>query len=746
MKLSGVIEDVVYKNSANGYTVLNIDVEGILVTCVGKSANINEGEFVELEGEYTKSNKYGEQFSFSNIKISDPVTADGIIRYLSSGLIKGVGPVTAEAIVKKFGKDTLSIIEFSPERLTEVRGVSENKAQMIGEAFSEIKNMQRAIMFLQDRGITTNMAVKLFNIYNQQTVDVISQNPYKLIEDIDGVGFLTADRIASNLGVAPNSEFRVRAAILHTLKEAADKGGNTFLFQGDLCGQVLSLINLEVESGQVLVNNVLENLSMDNVIKQFESKGRPVVMLSRMHFMENAVAKKLTTLNANGDGTIIDLSAEIELYEKQNKITLHSDQKEAVTMAVNCPVSVITGGPGTGKTTIIKCILNFLKAQGKQIYLLAPTGRAAKRLSQSCGVDASTIHRALEVRHSEDDSNSIFVHNEKNKLPADVIIIDEVSMVDIPLAFYLFRSLKPTCKLILVGDKDQLPSVGAGNVLFDLLKSEVIKSVSLTQIYRQDEDSLIVTNAHLINNGKMPEFNNKSKDFFFEEKGSTEDMLKTVIDLVLYRLPKYTGLESAQIQVLAAMKSGVCGVNNLNQQLQMLINPQSVKKAEIALEHTTYRVGDKVMQMSNNYNRAWFRLEGRYTQEGEGVFNGDMGKIILIDFQTYETTVEFEDGRIVVYPRNEITELSICYATTIHKSQGSEFDVVVIPVVAGSRQIITRNLLYTAVTRAKKIVVLVGSRKNIAYMIHNNYTASRNSMLCEFLKTQKKKADFLYGE
>ena len=745
MKLSGIIEDVVYKNSANGYTVLNIDAEGILVTCVGRSADINEGEFVELVGEYTKSSKYGEQFSFSSIKVSEPVTNDGIVRYLSSGLIKGVGPVTAESIVKKFGKDTLSIIEYTPEKLMEVKGVSRSKAEMIGEAFLEIKNMQRAIMFLQERGMTTNMAVKIFNIYNQQTIDMISQNPYKLIEDIDGVGFLTADKIASNLGVSPNSEFRVRAAILHSLKEAAEKGGNTFLFKGELCGQVLSLISLEVESGSILIDKVLESMEMDNVIKQFESKGRSVVCLERMHFLENAVAKKLSILNSN-DSDDVDVAAEIEFYEKQNKITLHADQKEAVALAVNSPISVITGGPGTGKTTIIKCILNLLKSQSKAIYLLAPTGRAAKRLSQSCDMEASTIHRALEVRHSEDGGGNIFVHNEKNKLPADVVIIDEVSMVDVTLAYYLLRALRPTCKVILVGDKDQLPSVGAGNVLHDILKSDVIKSVSLSQIYRQDEDSLIVTNAHLINSGKMPEFNNKSRDFFFEEKGSAEDMLKTVEELVLYRLPKHTGLEASQIQVLAAMKSGMCGVNNLNSRLQSLINPQSAKKAEIVLEHTTYRVGDKVMQMSNNYNRAWFKITGRHTQEGEGVFNGDMGKILMIDFQTQETTIEFEDGRVSVYPRSEVTELSICYATTIHKSQGSEFDVVVIPIIAGSKQIITRNLLYTAVTRAKKIVVLVGSRKNIGYMIYNNYTTSRNSMLCEFLKTQKKRADFLYGK
>ncbi len=744
MKIEGNIEDIIFHNSDNGYTVLNIDNKGILTTCVGKIANPSEGTYLELDGEFVKNGKYGEQFAFSSARVSTPKSVEGIKRYLSSGLIKGIGPVTAEAIVEKFGEDTLEIIELNPEKLASVRGVSLNKAINIGESYNEIKNMQKVIMFLQDYNLTTNMSIKIYNTYGDKTIDIMSKNPYKLIEDIDGVGFLTADKIAVSMGLSIDSEFRVRAGILHCLKDTSEKGGNTYLPRDELFEMSNTL--LRIESGfDILFDRALEGLTIDSVVKCFESRGKEIVMLTNFYKVEQAVAKKINLLNITNEVVDINIDSEIEDFERVNKITLHEEQKKAISMAVSKHISVITGGPGTGKTTIVKCILKILKQNSNKILLLAPTGRAAKRLSESCGENASTIHRALEVNF-KDDNKSFFTYNASNKLPAEVVIVDEMSMVDVTLMNYLMQALSNNCKVVLVGDKDQLPSVGAGNVLHDILASEKVPYVQLTQIFRQDEKSLIVSNAHLINEGKMPNLTNKSTDFFFEERTDGFDMLNTVVDLVTERLPAYSKVDPINIQVLAPMKSGICGVNRLNAELQEKINPPSLRKNEIRLDVQIFREGDKVMQICNNYEREWARRgEDGFFVEGKGVFNGDMGRITKIDFQTGETTVYFDDDRIATYPRNEITDLQICYATTIHKSQGSEFDVVVMPIVSGAGSIVTRNLLYTGVTRAKKLVVLVGSKKNVARMVYNNFIANRYSMLCEFIKQQSKKLDILYN-
>lgn len=744
MRIEGNIEDIIFHNSDNGYTVLNIDYEGELLTCVGKIANPSEGEYLELEGEFVKNGKYGNQFAFSQARISSPKSIEGIKRYLASGLIKGIGPVTAEAIVEKFREDTLSVIELNPERLAEVRGVSINKAISIGQYFNEIKNMQRVIMFLQDYNLTTNMSIKIFNIYGDKAIEILSQNPYKLVEDIDGIGFLTADKIAVSMGLARDSEFRVRAGILHCLKDSSEKSGNTYLPKLELFEMTNNLLNIR-EGFDILFDRAIESLVIDTTIKDFASRGESVIMLTSFYKTEQAVAKKINLLNITNENIDENVDSEIAEFERVNKITLHDQQKKAVAMAVSKHISVITGGPGTGKTTIIKCILKILKENSNKIMLLAPTGRAAKRLSESCGEQASTIHRALEVNF-KDDNKSFFTYNSKNKLPVDVVIVDEMSMVDVTLMNYLMQALSNNCKVILVGDKDQLPSVGAGNVLHDILVSEKVPYVMLTHIFRQDEKSLIVSNAHLINEGKIPNLSNKSTDFFFEEKNDNYDMLNTVVELVTERLPNYTGVDPINIQVLAPMRSGVCGVNRLNAELQEKINPPSLRKNEIKLDIQLFREGDKVMQICNNYEREWHkRGEDGFFFEGKGVFNGDMGTITKIDFQTGETTVYFDDDRISTYPRNEITDLQICYATTIHKSQGSEFDVVVMPIVAGAGSIITRNLLYTGVTRAKKLVVLVGSKKNIARMVYNNFIANRYSMLSEFIKKQSKMMDIMYN-
>ena len=744
MKIEGNVEDIIFHNSDNGYTVLNIDYQGVLTTCVGKTANPLEGQYLELEGEFVKNGRYGDQFAFSCCRASSPKSIEGIKRYLASGLIKGIGPVTAEAIVERFGEDTLEVIELNPQKLAEVRGVSITKAMSIGQSYNEIKNMQRVIMFLQDYNLTTNMSIKIFNTYGEKTIDIMSKNPYKLIEDIDGVGFLTADKIAISMGLSLDSEFRVRAGILHCLKDSSEKNGNTYLPKQELFNMTNTLLNIKSQY-DILFERAIESLVIDSTVKDFVSQGKEIVMLTSFYKTEQAVAKKINLLNITNEIVDINVDGEISEFERVNKITLHEEQKKAISMAVSKHICVITGGPGTGKTTIIKCILKILKEQTNKIMLLAPTGRAAKRLSESCGENASTIHRALEVNF-KDDNKSFFTYNAKNKLPADVVIVDEVSMVDVSLMNYLMQALSNSCKLVLVGDKDQLPSVGAGNVLHDILQSEKVPYVMLTQIFRQDEKSLIVSNAHAINQGKMPNLTNKSTDFFFEEKTDGLDMLNTVVELVTERLPAYAKIDPTNIQVLAPMRTGICGVNRLNAELQEKINPQTLRKNEIRLDVQIFREGDKVMQICNNYDRTWAkRGEDGFFFEGKGVFNGDMGKITKIDFQTGETTVYFDDDRISVYPRNEITDLQICYATTIHKSQGSEFDVVVMPIVSGAGSIVTRNLLYTGVTRAKKLVVLVGSKKNIARMVYNNFIANRYSMLCEFIKQQNKKMDILYS-
>lgn len=724
MTLKGIVEEIIYRNTDNGYTVAVINCNDENITAVGKFPQVSQGECVELEGSFTKHNRYGEQFNASKVKIAKPTTKEGIVKYLSSGLIKGVGPVTALSIVSKFGEDTLDIIEFNPQRLTEVRGISERKANEIAEAFNEIRKMQNSVMLMQDYDISTNLAVKIYNTYFDKTELILKENPYKLCEDVDGIGFFTADRIAKKMGISEFSEFRFRAGVLHALKTACDQTGNTYVTKANLESDVCELLKISVET--INANNVLNRLVLDSLIKIFELNGEEVVVLTKYFNTEKIVGYTLNLFNEIYKNTNLDVTDSINFYEQLNKIKMHQNQRDAVSLAINSGVSVITGGPGTGKTTIVKCMLQIFKSLHKSVKLLAPTGRAAKRLSESTGEDASTIHRALVVDFLGGD----FLYNQNNKLPFDVVIVDEVSMVDIQLMFYLTRALKKGTQLVLVGDKDQLPSVGAGNVLADIINSGVISVCELTHIYRQDKDSLIVSNAHLINDCKMPMLNNKSKDFFFEEKTEPSAMLNSVVNLTCARLPKYLNIDSSKIQVLAPMKSGVCGVDNLNKELQDKLNPASLKKPELETEKTIYRLGDRVMQITNNYEREWIKDT---REQGAGVFNGDIGVIDHIEPNTFETTVLFEDGRYAKYNKKDLAELVLSYAITIHKSQGSEFDVVIIPVVAGAPMLLTKNLLYTAVTRAKRMVVLVGTKQNIFRMVKNKSTLTRNTLLKNFL-------------
>ena len=745
MQIEGPIEEIIFRNEQNGYTVFVIDFKTTPVVCVGKLINANIGENLSLEGEYVNNSKYGYQFSFNSYEVVLPTTLSGIEKYLSSGLIKGVGPITAKNIVKHFGKQTFDIIEMSPSSLAEVKNISMKKALEIGDKFKELKKLQNSVMFLQKYNITTNMALKIYDVYGAKTIDIVKNNPYRLVEDIDGIGFLTADKIASSLGIPKNSEYRARAGLLYSLASSVEKTGNTFLPKNMLLSNASTLLELDQDVNKNLFDDALSGLTLDKTVLVMWHHETEIVILSKYYFYETSVAQKITLLNNSQITEKYDLEDEILHFEEKNHILFHEEQKNAIINAINSGVSVITGGPGTGKTTIIKCIIEILKEHKLKFMLLAPTGRAAKRMSDSTGEEAKTIHRALEVASGDLALNSRFVYNENNTFKTNVIIVDEMSMVDVALMNHLCKALPRDCKLILVGDKDQLPSVGAGNVLDDILKSGVITVSMLTKIFRQSDDSLIITNAHLINSGKMPFINNSSKDFFFEEKSDLESIKNSIVDMVVKRLPKYTGLDSNQIQVLAPLKAGVCGISNLNRALQASLNPPSVTKLELPVGENIFRVGDKVMQTTNNYNLVWKKINGFIEEEGEGVFNGDIGFIEMIDFQTNEMVVMFEDGRRCIYPRTDINQLSLAYAITIHKSQGSEFDVVIIPAIAGPSLILTRNLIYTAVTRAKKMVVIVGEQKNLKRMVSNNYTVQRFTLLKDLIISSDKKIKELFN-
>ena len=730
MIIKGIVKDIVYRNEENSYTVFRLDIHGDATMVTGKFPVVTEGEWLELSGKYAMNEKYGVQFVVDSYKLATPSSLEGIVKYLSSGLLPGVGPATAYSMVEKFKGETLDVIRYSPSRLVEIRGISERKAKEISEAYEEVYKMQSSIMLMQQYNISTNLAIKIYRQYGNATENILKTNPYKLVEDVDGIGFFTADKIAQSMGIKPNSEFRLRAGVLHVLKDNSDKNGNTYMLKSTLASQVTELLKLTNVNLTDVICNIVEQLALDTYIKVLQSEEEEdIIMLGRYYNYEKVLADSLILLNS--DAVVkFNVDEDISLYEGENKINLHENQKDAVRMAINNGVSIITGGPGTGKTTIIKCILKILKNMHRRVKLMAPTGRAAKRLSESTGVEASTIHRALEVNFNDSNNMHLFRYNHMNKLDYDAIIVDEVSMVDAQLMYHLVRAIPRGCKLILVGDKDQLASVGAGNVLADLLSSEKIATSYLTQIYRQEESSLIIVNAHAINHGQMPMFNNKSKDFFFDEKEDVNQALDTIINMCVTRIPKFLGVDSSAIQVLAPMKAGVCGIDNINKSLQDRLNPSSLSKAEVETEKVIYREGDRVMQISNNYDRDWKKENG---ESGKGVFNGDIGVISSINRETKELFVDFEDGRRVMYSKSDYDELVLSYAITIHKSQGSEFDVVVIPVISGPPMLLTRNLLYTAVTRAKKMVVLVGTKQCIGRMVSNNYTKVRYTMLKHFI-------------
>lgn len=730
MKIVGNVENTVFRNVDNGYSVINLSYNNKKLTVVGNLPEVYEGQTLELEGNFVVNKKFGEQFQVTEGRVVEPTTLPAIEKYLASGLIYGVGPVTAKKIVEEFGQDTLTIMEFNPIKLSKVKGISRQKAIEISNAYNEMKEMQNVIMFLQTNQITTNMAIKIYNIYKEKTIEIVKSNPYQLVEDVDGIGFTTADKIAIKLGIDLYGENRIKAGLVYTLKTASEREGHTYLPKNTLvqnCIEILSFTDAEIS----LIEKCIDYLQIEGMVKNFNYHGEDVTVLTKYYYQEKYIARKLCKLSLNQFNEKFNFLDNLNLYQRIHNIQLNGEQTDAVLASLNKGVSIITGGPGTGKTTIVRCILEMFKQLNNKVLLCAPTGRASKRLAETSGIEAKTIHRALEMNPTEGEG--FFHRNENNPLDADIVIIDEVSMVDVTLLYHLAKALKSTARLILVGDKDQLPSVGAGNVLRDLIESKKIHTTQLVNIYRQGNDSLIITNAHLINSGKMPVIDNTSRDFFYENGNDLAKNSETIVDLVTTRLPNYFGYKPEKIQVLAPMKAGPCGIDNLNKRLQMTINPY-YQGVELSTDFTKFHVNDKVMQIQNNYEMEFVKYESNgATQTGTGVFNGDIGYISRIDPDTHEVTIRFDDGKICRYAQTDLYQITLAYAITIHKSQGSEFDCVVIPLVPGAPIIITRNLLYTAITRAKKTVVLVGSKQILARMIHNNYTAKRFTLLKDFI-------------
>lgn len=724
MQIKGTIESVIFRNADNGYTVVSLNVDNRLETVVGIFPPVSEGEEVILEGERVLNERYGEQIQANNVKTKPPNSPEGIIKYLSSDLFKGIGEVTATRIVNKFKDKTFDVIENNPILLDTIQGITASKALEIGEKYNELKNMQDAIIFLQQYDISLNLAIKIFKRYRNNTQAIVSSNPYQLVYDIEGIGYFTADRIAIKMGLDPKSSYRIQASINYVLINEANKSGHTYLPMKNLVGECIKLLCYDDEC-IALIENEIEKLKDSGEVEIFNRDGSLSVMLDRFFKLEREIARGLIQIKKNFNQNVIDITKEIETYEMINNIDLHESQISAIKSAMNNGGVVITGGPGTGKTTIIKCIISLFKSRNMSVALCAPTGRAAKRLSEATNEPAMTIHRLLELDYS---SKRNFYEKEE-KLEANVIIVDEMSMADEFIFMALINAIDRGNRIIIVGDKDQLPSVGAGNVLGDIIKSGIFPVNQLTEIYRQESESYIIVNAHRINKGVMPSLDIKDKDFFFIEVDNLSSLVNTITSLCYTRLPKYLNVPTNQIQVLCPMKKGLAGVYNINKRLQDVINPNN--DIEMSIGEYNFRVGDKVIQMSNNYQIVWSMSNG---ESGEGVFNGDIGQIEDIDKETLSVSVRFEDDKLVAYGAGDLDQLSLAYAITIHKSQGSEFEAVVIAVTPGSNTILTRNLLYTAVTRAKSLVVLVGDRKTISYMVSNNYTAKRYTCLVDFIK------------
>jgi len=751
VEIEGIVSKIIYRNDENQYIVFVVETsEGTDETCVGYLSGLEEGMYVLAKGEYVSHPQYDMQFKVSEYQVKMPDDLVSMERYLGSGAIKGVGEIMAKRIIKKFGKDTFRIIEEEPERLAEIKGISERKATEIGVQFIEKQEMREALMYLSEFGISPTLAVKIFTEYGNRLYTVIKKNPYQIAEDISGVGFKTADAIAMKAGIGVLSDFRVRAAIIYTLNQATGLG-HIYLPKklviswtkqlleksNDNRIQEIGYFDTDVAMETELVETQLVNLHVEGKVVFRELNGEELVYGQSFYNKERNTARMLLETKATVNIPEDALNRAIASIEARERIELDELQKEAIRQAARQGVLVITGGPGTGKTTTINAIIKYFEMEDADILLAAPTGRAAKRMTEATGYKAQTIHRLLElsgaVSEDSDISGVHFERNAANPLDADVIIIDEMSMVDLSLMHSLMLAIVPGTHLILVGDENQLPSVGAGNVLKDIIRSNCLPVVSLRRIFRQEEGSRIVENAHKINEGKPIVLDNKSKDFFFMPRNSTRDVSEEVSLLLTKKLPGYVGCKGTDIQVLTPMRNGDLGVSNLNILLQKTLNPANSRKKEKELQNgTIFREGDKVMQIRNNYKLEWtiYSDKGRFKiEEGVGVFNGDMGIVKEIDDYNEEVVVLFDDDKEVRYPYNLLDELELSYAITIHKSQGSEYPAVVLPLFNGPKVLMNRNLLYTAVTRAKQCVVIVGSGHMVESMILNNDEQKRYSSL-----------------
>lgn len=718
--ITGYVDHIVYHNADNGYTVLNLVNAEEEITCVGTFSAISEGENIEVTGEYVEHPTYGRQFRVEHFEEKEPTDELSMERYLGSGAIKGVGTALAARIVRRFKEDTFRIIEEEPERLAEVKGISERKAIEIAEQMEEKKELRQAMIFLQKYGITLNLAVKIYNTYGQQLYGILKENPYKLADDIQGVGFRIADEIAVRVGIRSDSDFRIRSGILYALLQAS-YDGHTYLPEDELTRRTSEL--LQVDSG--LIQKHYMDLAIERKLILKEKDGQMQVYSASYYYMESNSAVLLKNLDIGYDVPDIEMTDRIREIEKQTGVELEEKQAMAVKEAVTNGLLVITGGPGTGKTTTINTIIKYFESEGMDILLAAPTGRAAKRMSEMTGYEAKTIHRMLELSGGMEDRAG-FERNENNPLETDVIIIDEMSMVDINLMHSLLKAIVPGTRLILVGDVNQLPSVGAGSVLKDIIDSKCFHVVKLTKIFRQASQSDIVVNAHKINLGEEVILDNKSMDFFFLKRYDADVIISVLIQLIQQKLPKFVNATPYDIQVLTPMRKGLVGVERLNRILQQYLNPPDQTKKEHEYGDGLFREGDKVMQTKNNYQIEW-EVQSKYgfaIEKGLGIFNGDMGIVRKINDYTETMTVEFDEGRMVEYPFKMLEELELAYAITIHKSQGSEYPAVVIPLLNGPKMLMNRNLLYTAVTRARKCVTLVGN-ENTFYEMAANVTEQK---------------------
>ena len=721
----GTITEIIFHNEENGYTIGVMETDDEMFTVVGCLPSCVKGTSYKLRGTFKVHPTYGEQFAFTEFEEVLPTGIAGIEGFLASGVIKGIGPKTAAAIVDQFGEHTFEIMEEEPEKLALVSGIGPKKAAVIAESFAAHREFAQVSMYFQEFGISADYALKLYKIYGADAVELVKENPYRLTSEVYGIGFRKADTIAHKMGFAEDSPFRIKSGIKYGLTFYASEG-STYVPQQELCEKVGNLLEL---SSELVYENLVE-MAFEGEVNVDTIEGRPVVYLYAYYYAEKKICRNLAAIeNASLKSLTVDVDSMIQMTERQSGIELSGTQRYAVRSAVTRSISVITGGPGTGKTTIINSIINILESSGMKVAISAPTGRAAKRITETSGHPAYTVHRLLEYYYSESDDSMHFGRTEENPLDYDAVIVDEASMLDLMLTQGLTDAVRPGTRLILVGDVDQLPSVGAGNVLRDIIESEYVHTVMLKDIFRQAEESMIVVNAHRINQGEKPYVNSRDKDFFFMERQKENQMVDLIVELVTGRLAAYyEGIDSVRdIQVLTPVKKGVLGSIALNKALQDTLNPPSEEKDEKRFGERVFRVGDKVMQIKNNYQIGWRKR--RDFSEGEGIFNGDVGYIESIDREYNTMTVVFDEDRVVQYEFSMLDELELAYAVTVHKSQGSEFPIVVMPVSWFPPVLATRNLLYTAVTRGKKVVVLVGMENRMNAMIENNRIAMRYSGL-----------------